>query len=148
MNLNLNTLIATRDYLKYNVWKKGSSKRQCIITTCILHCLFDGNIVGGWQWGTRGGKVQYEWDEPIDGGYLFNGKWMGHYWLEKDSKIIDLTADQFGGPEIVFGNIKSLNQYRVTSKAITVKYDTDNILKYVKEYGIVDRLHSTLTETL
>lgn len=140
--MNLKSLGLIRSHLKDNFWKNGVSKRQCILTTCVLHCLFGGKIVGGWKWGTRGGKPKYEWDEIIDGGYFYNGKWMGHYWLEKDGKIIDLTADQFDGPEIVFDDINKLTKYRVTSKEIMVKNDTDSVLRYVSKCGIVESLKS------
>ncbi|MFC2968930.1 hypothetical protein [Acidimangrovimonas pyrenivorans] len=39
---------------------------------------------------------------PVKGpyGYCANGSWRGHAWVESAGHIIDLTADQFGGPEI------------------------------------------------
>jgi len=46
-------------------------------------------------------------DGEGDGGYLDqSGNWRGHYWVEASSPdglvhILDVTADQFGGPEVV-----------------------------------------------
>lgn len=42
--------------------------------------------------------------EPY-GGYQCHGIWFGHFWVEGDKNIIDLTADQFDGDEIIITDL-------------------------------------------
>lgn len=34
-------------------------------------------------------------------GFLWLGQWVGHAWVEAEGRIVDITADQFGGPPVL-----------------------------------------------
>jgi len=68
---------------------------MCRLTSAFLVLFFSA----------RGDSVVVCGGEPCHndaGGYLKpNGEWAGHYWIDLDGQVVDLTAEQFGGEKIV-----------------------------------------------
>jgi len=69
------------------------SERMCRFTVAFLAIVLRKET--GETWKIRGGSP---WPPKYpDGGMLStSGNWEGHYWLERNGTIIDITADQFG----------------------------------------------------
>jgi len=79
-------------------WPYGVAEEQCDLTALlVLGILGRGSL--------RGGFSYEQGRERPSGGYLApSGRWELHYWAEADfgsgPEVIDLTADQFGGPKV------------------------------------------------
>lgn len=60
-----------------------------------------------------------------DAGYFDGTAWRGHYWLElttahRGTWVVDITADQFGGPPVVVLPLPaSRDRYRAVNQADT-----------------------------
>jgi hypothetical protein len=59
-------------------------------------------LVLGWPWRVAGGD---EYADDDQGGYFDGKEWHAHYWVTDGHRILDLTANQFGGPPIVLTSV-------------------------------------------
>jgi len=73
--------------------------------TCLYACVLLEKMLN--QFEREGCAVICGGDGEGDGGYLDDaGNWHGHFWIEATDDegqryVLDVTADQFGGPEVV-----------------------------------------------
>jgi hypothetical protein len=109
------------------------SEDTCIPTSFTL-CELLSRCADGWHWFVVGGRPTAR--TPSGGLWYPDGRGGGHLWVEgrrRPQKIItvDITADQFGGPEVVVmeggspyhvanATRKLINQYRV-NEHLTVR---------------------------
>ncbi len=105
-------LVAIREFLvpRWQHWGRTNGKPvtargegMCRFTSAFLL-----NYLGP-GWTMRGGESdkydhsQQKWlyGEVAAGYKDKQGNWRSHYWVRRDNTIVDLTASQFGGPNVI-----------------------------------------------
>jgi hypothetical protein len=62
-----------------------------------------------YDWKIKGGISNRQFNKlenyDLQGGYNCHDIWFGHFWIQNENTIIDLTADQFNGDEIIMTSI-------------------------------------------
>lgn len=106
------TLCRIREVLE-NFWsccdpvkKNPAGAGMCGITSVFLLKLLNDRGETGWELACGVNQV-YCGEEiyPQNVGFFDGRNWHSHIWLQKDNRILDLAASQFGGPEIIAGKI-------------------------------------------
>jgi hypothetical protein len=81
--------------------EKGRPEAASGATMCRFTAAFLVELLG-WPWRVAGGD---DYGDDNLGGFFDGTEWHAHYWVTDGLRIIDLTANQFGGPPIVLTNV-------------------------------------------
>ncbi|HEY6436717.1 MAG TPA: hypothetical protein VIY47_09005 [Ignavibacteriaceae bacterium] len=114
---------------KNNKFVSEKGEGMCRFTSAFLL----GILGHGWKLNGGHAEFYHHFDgwipRPMGGGYSDGKNWFSHYWIEKKGVIVDLTASQFGGSEIL---VVRKNDPRFKSTIVS-KQDIQEALFDVKE---------------
>ena len=112
---------------------QGSCLHACILLSSMLERFGNCKAVT-----IRGG------DGQGDGGYVdAAGVWHGHYWIEADdgsgALVMDITADQFGGPAVVVLRKDEARNYVPGSQVVVDEHVGEENMAFAREtVGVAD----------
>ena len=113
-----------------------ASTGMCRYSSLFLRMALDAETEGAWV--IRGGAGGAAHDEDAAGYLMPDGSYRGHYWVETLSGdlIVDITADQFGGDDLIVGrpSQRRLSGYSPSSIECHLKFVRKTVEEWFHEY--------------